>query len=261
MVMSNNSSSPTTPQNQLLLEKASRWFAEDLIHKHLKNIKKLKRPSEFKINPFTVAHLAQLVEGEVTPLGIAKALVYPRALGTSINTSFGQNLQAFITEVFENARGSLGSGMDIEFIDALDGRKKYAQLKAGPNTINKDDVITIDGHFKGIRNLAKTNQLKFEPNDLVIGILYGEEKGVSAHYKKLRDKHYYTLYVGKEFWYRLTGDEAFLDKLVLAITSNIETLNQETVLQEVIEGLAKTQTIIDLANSVTQTQRMVKAKL
>ena len=40
--------------------------------------------------------------------------------------------------------------MDIEFEDALDGSHKYCQLKAGPNTINKDDVeklVKLDVEF------------------------------------------------------------------------------------------------------------------
>ena len=32
----------------------------------------------------------------------------------------------------------------------IDGEKKYCQLKSGPDTINKDDVETIAGHFKSV---------------------------------------------------------------------------------------------------------------
>jgi hypothetical protein len=48
-----------------------------------------------------------------------------------------------IPEIFEGMMGSVVHGIDIEFIDAIDGRKKYCQLKSGPSTINKDDVVTI----------------------------------------------------------------------------------------------------------------------
>ncbi|MEI3611152.1 PmeII family type II restriction endonuclease [Pseudogracilibacillus sp. SO30301A] len=60
--------------------------------------------------------------------------------------------------------------MDIEFIDKLDGRKKYCQIKADPNTINHDDVTTIKNHFNGIRNLARTNNLQIGLNDLIVGV-------------------------------------------------------------------------------------------
>lgn len=51
--------------------------------------------------------------------------------------------------------GSVGGGIDIEFVDSFDDRKKYCQLKSGPNTINKDDVITIKNHFQGIKTLLE----------------------------------------------------------------------------------------------------------
>ena len=63
---------------------------------------------------------------------MAKALVYPRILGSSLNTSFGQNIQIFISQLAQVAGCASGiDGIDIEFIDELDGRKKYCQCKAG----------------------------------------------------------------------------------------------------------------------------------
>ena len=63
-------------------------------------------------------------------------------------------MQGFISAI-QNAVGSTTSGMDIEFTDQTDGRKKYCQLKAGPNTINADDVETIAGHFQsGTQSVA-----------------------------------------------------------------------------------------------------------
>jgi hypothetical protein len=246
MVMSNE----TSTKNQLLLTKAKLWFNEVIVINHVKNIEKLAKPSHFNINPFLVSYLAKLLEGSVTPSSIAKALVYPRVLSTSITTSFGQNLQTFISDVLGElygAQGSVVQGMDIEFVDALDGRKKYAQVKAGPNTINKDDVETIHGHFRTIRHLARTNKLTIETNDLVIGVLYGTEKALSGHYKALRDRHNYPLYVGNDFWHRLTGDAEFFDKLVVAMAEGLDELNKSSLLDDVIAQLAQTPEIQALA--------------
>ncbi|HJG21866.1 MAG TPA: hypothetical protein K8V64_02150, partial [Enterococcus durans] len=33
-------------------------------------------------------------------------------------------------------KGSLSSGIDIEFVGRIDGMKKYCQIKAGPETIS-----------------------------------------------------------------------------------------------------------------------------
>ena len=67
-------------------------------------------------------------------------------------------MQTFISSVLESY-GSLVPGIDLEFIDGLDGRKKYCQAKLGPNTLNKDDITTIHNHFRNARNLGKTNNL------------------------------------------------------------------------------------------------------
>ena len=39
--------------------------------------------------------------------------------------------------MLKNSFGSMVSGIDIEFDDALDGRHKYCQVKLGSNTIKK----------------------------------------------------------------------------------------------------------------------------
>tara|TARA_R110001592_G_scaffold53528_1_gene164106 strand:+ start:418 stop:663 length:246 start_codon:yes stop_codon:yes gene_type:complete len=79
-------------------------------------------------------------------------------------------IQKLISELFEGF-GSTTPGIDIEFIDSIDGRKKYCQLKSGPNTINHDDVETIFGHFKGTINLARTNNLNIGINDMIVGVI------------------------------------------------------------------------------------------
>ena len=100
---------------------------------------------------FLYKYLAKFLTGNDDAESIAKALIYPRILGSSITTSFGMQVQKQITTLFPGF-GSTTSGIDIEFVDAIDGRKKYCQLKAGPNTINKDDIKTVVDHFKSIRN-------------------------------------------------------------------------------------------------------------
>src|SRR5699024_6610115 len=113
---------------------------------HIANTKKLKKLKDFDLNPFLHKYKASFLTGNDDPESIARALVYPRVLGQSINTTFGNKLQKFCSEVLEGF-ASTTSGIDIEYIDKLDGRRKYCQIKAGPNTINKDDVETIKGHF------------------------------------------------------------------------------------------------------------------
>jgi hypothetical protein len=249
----------TTPEIQLVLDKSKDWFKKNIIDGHIKRTKKLAKASEFNINPFLAPYLSAYLTGEVTPEGIAKALIYSRALGPSINGSFGTHIQNFIPEVFGKAYGSAISGIDIEFVDKVDQRKKYAQLKLGPNTINHDDVITIHDHFKGIRNRSKTNAAGIQLHDLVVCVLYGTESELSAHYKSIRDNHNYTLLVGEDFWYHLTGDQQFFQKLVSAISETLAEVNASKEIEAVVSELAKTPEIQAMAGIAKTTQTPVTA--
>lgn len=224
----------TDQEKQNILNKAKEFFSNTIVKNHKKNTEKLKL-KDFKINPFLVKYLASFLTGSSTPEDIAKALIYPRVLGTSITTSFGTNLQKFCTTTLEGY-SSTTSGIDIEFIDAIDGRRKYCQVKAGPTTINHDDVTTIKNHFDGVRRLARTNGLNLGMDDLIVGVFYGTKNQLSAHYKEI-DKTY-PVFVGEEFWYRLTGDENFYFDLIDSIAESALEEDCSELLSKSIQSLS-----------------------
>ena len=188
---------------QQILEKAKSWWREELAKSHKKNTLKLTSVKEFSINPFLWLYLANYFGGNNKPETLAKVLVYPRVLGSSVTTSFGVGFQKLITSMFSSVSGSQIPGMDLEFVDQLDGRRKYCQLKAGPNIVNYNDVETISQHFKSAQRLARTNHLKVGISDYMLCLLYGEEWQKNGNVKLLeRD---YTVVIGKEFWHRFTG--------------------------------------------------------
>lgn len=234
-------------KKQHILDSAKIWFKETIANNHIKNTKKLINPKEFNINPFLAVYLSNFLTGNSTPENIAKALILPRVLGTSINTSFGQNMQSFISAI-QDAVGSTTTGMDIEFIDQLDKTRKYCQLKAGPNTINKDDVETIANHFKAVRNLSRTNNLRIPNDDLIVGVLYGESEELSSHYKRITVQYDYDVIIGREFWYRLTGYENFYAELIGTIGSVALEANFSDELQSIIDELAQSEKIRSLSN-------------
>lgn len=219
-----------------IIDNAKSFFKEEIAKNHKQNTEKLKNLKEFNLNPFLDKYKANFLTGNTSAISIAKALIYPRVLGTSINTTFGTKLQKFCSTVLEGY-ASTTTGIDIEFIDLMDGRRKYCQIKAGPNTINKDDVKTIDDHFQGIKNLARTNNLNIGINDLIVGVFYGEPSELSGHYKKIQNT--YPVYIGKEFWYRLTGDEDFYSTLTDAIGEVASEYDGRELIEEVIIELAK----------------------
>ena len=233
------------------IAKAGKWFYRVIIEKHKQNIAKAASFDQYKVNPMLLPYLAQCISGQVTAKSVAKALIYPRVLGTSITTSFGSNLQHFITEVIPSSLGSITEGLDLEFIDTVDGRKKYAQIKLGPNTINKDDVLVIHGHFKKIRGLARANKLKnVEQNDYVIGVMYGTVDELSSHYQRLRDTHHYNVLVGEEFWLHLTGDSKFFAKLIAEFTKQASKSEPKKEIEKAVNRLAKTPDIIKIVKQL-----------
>lgn len=229
----------TEQQKQEILESGKDYFRTIIIPAHLKNLNRLSLKS-FKINPFLVNYLAAFLCGNTNPNSLAKALVYPRILGTSINTSFGQNIQVFISQLAAVAGTASGiDGIDIEFIDALDGRKKYCQCKAGPETINNDDVATILGHFTHLQNKARLDRLPIQITDMIVGVLYGEQHELSANYKNI-DKTC-PVYCGAEFWEHLTGDSLFYNRLAKAFGEVVEEDNIDGthLIAQKIDELAK----------------------
>ena len=233
----------TEQQKQAIIESGKDYFRTTIIPNHLKNLQKLKL-SSFNINPFLINYLAAFLCGDTEPHSLAKALVYPRILGTSLNTSFGQNIQVFISSLEEITGGASGiEGIDIEFVDAIDGRRKYCQCKAGPQTINKEDIATILGHFKYLMNKSRLDRMGLQFDDLIVGVLYGERDNLSANYKAI-DAHYPVL-CGADFWERLTGDKEFYNRLSKAFGEVVEEdgIDGSTLILQKVDEIA--QEIID----------------
>jgi len=232
-------------ENQLL-EIVTTYFKDKIFENHkinaLKTHSKLK---SYKINPIIVKYLSKILVNDFTPIGIAKALYYPRILGTSINTSFGTRIQNMFVEL-NLAQGSLIKGMDIEFIDKIDGRKKWCQLKSGPNTINSEDVNPLLKKFTSVTNLARTNAINLNNSDLILGVLYGNENQLSQHYKKINQQ--FPVVIGKEFWYRLTGFSTFYTKLAHNLDAMILNLDTEDFLKKGYMALSKDIEDSDLFN-------------
>lgn len=224
-------------QRLLLLEKAKDFFRTEIVDAHISTAcKKAGKLSNYNVNPFLFKYLANFLKGNDNPRSIAEALVLPRVLGSSINTSFGMRIQKLISELFESF-GSTTPGIDIEFIDATDGRKKYCQLKSGPNTINHDDVETIFGHFKGTINLARTNNLNIGVNDMIVGVIYGERNELSSHYNRISEN--YPVIIGKDFWHKLTGKEDFYFQLIDAVGEVALEVDGTKILDQTITALSK----------------------
>jgi len=232
---------------QEIIVAAKNWFRVSIAQNHISNTEKLIDPTKFNINPFTAVYLANFLTGNSSPESIAKALLFPRVLGTSISTTFGNAVQQFTNDVL-GSFGSTTSGIDIEFTDKIDGQKKYCQLKSGPNTINKDDVESIAGHFNGVIRLARTNHLRIAHDDMIVGVIYGDLDQLSNHYKRITSQHHFPVIIGQDFWHRLTGEENFYHELVAAIGSVAIEADYSREFEDVIRQLSETEIIQNMSN-------------
>ncbi len=226
----------TEEKKKIILESAQVFMRERIISKHIQNTRKLRRLKEFNVNPFLEHYLPQFAFGEDSSYNLARVLIYARALGTSITTSFGSNMQHFVNEVLFSFP-STTQGMDIEFNDEIDHIHKYCQLTAGPKCINKGGGEAIQSAFRDTINLARQNRARVAPCDCVVGILYGTRAELNSFYRKLEED--YTVYVGQEFWYHLTGDPGFYNDLIQAFNEVSAEVDYSTVLNETIIGLAE----------------------
>ncbi len=222
---------------RLILKKAKDWWRKEIATSHKKNTEKLVNIDRFIINPFIWSYLSYFFEGNSSAESLARVLIYPRILGTSIVTSFGQRSQQMITKLFEGISGSTTKGIDIEFVDKIDGRKKYCQVKAGPNVINKDDVPTIKNHFRDAMNLARTNNLQLQNSDFMFCLLYGEDSQKNTFVKEIEKD--YPVVIGEDFWRRFTGDKNFYRELIEAIRSVAKESDSKLLIETVVKKLAK----------------------
>ncbi len=226
-------------KESLLIQTIVEYFEKNIFENHINaSLKRHSKLKSYNINPIVVKYLSKLLEGNYTPEGVAKALFYPRVLGTSINTTFGTRIQNMFVEL-EMAEGSIIKGMDIEFFDKVDKRKKWCQLKSGPNTINSEDVQPLIKKFTNTIKLARTNKaLKgINNSDFIVGVLYGEITELSMHYKEIDKTH--PVIIGKDFWHRITGYPKFYKGLVAALQVCINNLDTKEMITKGCEDLTK----------------------
>jgi len=222
-----------------LINQIAEYFEMNVFEQHINTcLKTHSKLKAYNINPIIVKYLSKVLDDNYCAEGVAKALYYPRVLGTSINTTFGTRIQNMFIDL-KMAEGSFIKGMDIEFTDKVDNRKKWCQLKSGPNTINSEDVKPLIDKFTSTINLARTNRAFAGINntDFIVGVLYGEQSELSMHYKKIDQIH--PVSIGKDFWHRITGYPDFYSKLVVALHESIANIDTKDFFKIGCDNLAE----------------------
>ncbi|MDP3915553.1 MAG: hypothetical protein Q8R96_17640 [Bacteroidota bacterium] len=84
-------------QRKQIIDNAKTFFRNEIVQNHINGAcKRASKLSEYNINPFLFKYLANFLTGNDDSESIARALVLPRILGSSINTSFGMKIQSLI---------------------------------------------------------------------------------------------------------------------------------------------------------------------
>lgn len=207
--------------NQELIKIIAEYVENNIAEFHSTRIEKLKSINlkDFlsRKNPYMFKAKNIVTAGDMVE---SLASAYMSSAEESIFGNWMEGIANFVAEKVYAGYKSAAEGIDIEFVDALDGRKKYCQCKAGPQTINNDDVATILGHFTHLQNKARLDRLNIGINDMIVGVLYGEPGELSHNYKNV-DKTC-PVYCGAEFWEHLTGDRQFYYRLVKAFGEVME---------------------------------------
>lgn len=221
---------------EIILVKAKKIFKEEFLSSHIENTKKLTKLSKFNYNPLLLPYIANFLTGNENSESLAKALLYPRILGTSLNTIFGNFIQNFCLEI-KDSIGEHGDGLDISFFDHKDQCKKYWQIKSGPNILNHPDVQPIIRKFSDLINRSRLNRGDITQQNIAVGVIYGTEKEMNGPLKTLKKEVF--VYIGQDFWHRLTGDPKFYHKLSLSFGEVAKEVDCTEIIDDLIKELGK----------------------
>ncbi len=215
---------------QQLLGVIIRYFREEIFERHLAALEdRYTSLQSYDPNLFLLPYLSKILEDEVNPSGVAKALYFARTLATSINTSFGHHIKKILVDNdLAQPYGSTRSNL-VVFTDRTDQRLTGCLLKSGPYTINSGDKSGIIDKLNGCQGVDRK----------VVGVIYGHSDNLNAHYIQLREANGIPVYTGQEFWYRVTGFSDFYDNLIIQLTDLARTLQTQGRFQIGLESLTQ----------------------
>jgi hypothetical protein len=137
---------------------------------------------------------------------IAEFLVNQR-LERSLVTSYGSRIQRIGKEISGSGTGTEGA----DILKVKEGRNYYIQMKAGPNTVNKDISSTLN-------TLLKSATRRNRGSVAFLGMTYGKPQSVSNIIQKYSEVDWR---VGREFW-EFISDDPHCAKEIFDLIGEIE---------------------------------------
>lgn len=157
-------------------------------HKALKKI----NIDRLNLNPF----LLRILNLD-SPRKIAEFMINER-IERSVVTSYGNRIQKIAKLIGGKGTGVEGGDIFIE----KDGRRYYIQMKAGPNTPNKDLVNMIN-------SLLRSATRRNSGSIALLGMTYGKKDNVSSIIRRYSQIDWK---IGREFW-EFIGEQGISEEI------------------------------------------------
>ncbi|NBO35749.1 MAG: hypothetical protein EBU89_07580, partial [Actinobacteria bacterium] len=78
------------------------WFDKNVVQNNIKNLEKLRSSRKLNINPYLAPYVTFATTGSMTETSLASSLIVARTFVTSLNTTFGTQLQKSLPVFFSS---------------------------------------------------------------------------------------------------------------------------------------------------------------
>lgn len=172
-------------------------FYESLISKiDTLNINKvMKRKNPYLYRAKAMQSAADIVDSVLTAF-----------VSSSEETIFGNCFFEPVAIAASNGNKALAEGIDIMIQDNENNTIAAIAVKSGPSVFNADSKKRQEQNFMAASKLAQQAKARYEA---YIGYCYGKKKDSGRGKPKI-----YQELAGKNFWWKLTGEEDFYIKLI-----------------------------------------------
>lgn len=172
-------------------------FYESLIHKiDTLNINKvMKRKNPYLYRAKAMQSASDIVDSVLTAF-----------VSSSEETIFGNCFFEPIAMAASNGNKALAEGIDIMIQDNETNTISAIAVKSGPSVFNADSKKRQEQNFIAASKLAQQAKARYEA---YIGYCYGRKKDSGRGKPKM-----YQELAGKDFWWKITGEEDFYIKLI-----------------------------------------------
>ena len=219
----------TVPQDHVA--SAIAFLESNAFPRHVKNLKSLS-PNDLVLNHFSASYAAGTIGGvPLTANSLARALVIPRALGSSLSTIVSRQLRFFCGEL-PGVEVVGKHANQVNYTDRVDDTNRIGIFAGGPSNLNSPGRKTLEGKLTRLH--AQIGRSAPAP---VVCVTHGEISNLNSSFKKLDPK--YAVFVGGDFWHRVTGDPNFYRELSFRLSWSAAAAGSKVALSDAIKRVER----------------------